>query len=57
MKTAGKILFIIGVILTASMAFGQTPADTNAQKTQQWALAAVFLTIGAYLSWGKKKPN
>ena len=63
MKILGNILFIIGIILSVSMSFGQGrnsvtgEPNTTAQKIQMWALAAIFLAIGARLSWGKKKPK
>ena len=53
----------MGIILSVSITFGQGrdsvtgEPNTTAQKIQMWALVAIFLAIGARLSWGKKKPK
>ena len=56
MKILGNVLFILGILIAASTSFGQTQL-TKEQKIQQLALAAVFLSIGAWRALGKKKPN
>lgn len=55
-KVIGSILFIIGILVTVGTFSGQK-SETAEQKMQMGALAAVFLTIGAALAWGKKKPK
>jgi len=53
MKILGNILFIVGILVAVGTATDKS--QTNEQKMQMAAVVAVFLSIGAYLSWGKKK--
>jgi drug/metabolite transporter (DMT)-like permease len=55
-KAIGSILFVVGILLTVGTVSGQK-SEAAEQKMQMGALAAVFLTIGAALAWGKKKPK
>jgi hypothetical protein len=53
-RAIGSILCILGVLTGVGHFVGQKPEDSG-KSAQDWAVTAVFLTIGLALSNSKKK--
>jgi hypothetical protein len=53
-KAIGSILCILAILRIVSLTVLPQEPDTTAHRVQDWALVAVFLTIGIALSAAKK---